>query len=503
MSPPRDRESSATEVLIVAGERGEELAEILRRVGHTPVVADGVSAARKLIGRRFFAVAVAEADLADGSAVDLATGSGSLPLIVVDLGASAETVATAGVDLVLRPGSDQELRSVLPAAVGAAAAGSRRVAALEARLRRLQRYEAVGALAGGITHEFNNILYVIMGFAELAQMRAASGRPVDAQLAEVVKATGLAKDLVAQLLALIRSSEQERRALLLQPTVKETLKLVRAGLPSSVEVEHHVDANCGPVVADPAQIYQLVLTMCILSSRSLPDFRGVLEVRMQPVDLDAGDARRRGVGGQSEYVQLLVTTAQVDGADGLLRTEQPEDQARRDELEVLDQIVTAHGGHLQVAGSDGGRSQTEVLLPVERPATRVGSPTEDALPRGSEHILCVDDDVAVREMLEQLLTALGYRVTAVASGASAIQLLEDSGADVDLLLTDQSMPGLSGAEIIEAGRTIRPELPTILCTGFAEQIDGGQAARHGVDRVVAKPVGAAVLARSLRELLDG
>ena len=364
--------------------------------------------------------------------------------------------------------------------------------------------EAIGQLTGGIAHDFNNILTSIMGYLVLGQERAL--RLADAtlmrQLASAQQASQRARDLVAQMLAFARRQQGERRRVALAQVVQQSLQLLRSVLPTSVTVDAapSVDDGSLHVDADPVQLEQVLLNLCINARDAIAE-HGWIRVRLQPAVGGWHCASCRKQVGSGPWVALSV----ADSGSGVA----PETLERLFEpffttkevghgsgmgLAIVHGIVHEHGGHIDVQTSAGIGTEFRVLLPlagpaaVEPPPARVlpGIATES--PRLSGRAMVVEDDVMVGDFMAELLGGWGLEVVLLRDPLAAATWIEDSDNALDLLITDQTMPGLTGLELSQRASAARPGLPVLLYTGNAEVADAAETRARGVRAVLRKPL---------------
>jgi PAS domain S-box-containing protein len=381
---------------------------------------------------------------------------------------------------------------------------------LEQRLSQAQKMEAIGTLAGGIAHDFNNILSIITGYVEVALLKIPPGGPEREYLRQVLAAGERAAHLVAQILTFSRQAESKPVPCELSPIVKETVKFMRSSLPANIEIREHFEP-VGMVVADPTQIHQVVMNLCTNAFHAMEARDGVLEVGLAEVGIEAEEQPQYGLA-KGRYACLTVS----DSGTGI----PPEIRDRIFEpyfttkaagkgtglgLAVVHGIVTKAGGQIKVCSEIGAGTTFHVFLPVaEHPETGQGpTPSDDPLPRGSERVLLVDDEPQIVAMLRESLEALGYRVTATASSEEAQRLFAEDPGRFDLVITDLSMPRLSGVTLVRELRSMRPGIPVILCTGFSQGLTEERLSDLGVGAVLMKPVPRARLAGEVRRVLDG
>ena len=371
-------------------------------------------------------------------------------------------------------------------------------AELEHHLRQAQKMEALGTLAGGIAHDFNNILTPVIAHAELALLQLPPDAPPRDDIVNIVEAAGRAKDLVRQILLMTRRElDSPLIPVPLGPLVNEALKLIRASLPSTIEIRTEIAPSCGPVLGVPSQIHQVLLNLCTNAGHAMEGTGGVLTVALRPVQREAGDTwlslsiRDTGPGipkGLQERIfEPYFTTKAAGRGSGL-------------GLAVVHGIVTKMGGQIRVESEEGAGATFEVLLPQ---TTRDGRSQESAranLPRGrGQHVVLVDDEPALRRVVQRLVESLGYRVSAYGSAADAIEAFASPDFHADALITDYTMPGMTGLDLAIRLLAQCPGLPILLATGFAAAIDADVARSHGLRDVVMKPYDM----RRLAEALEG
>jgi signal transduction histidine kinase/ActR/RegA family two-component response regulator len=379
----------------------------------------------------------------------------------------------------------------------------------EAHLRHVQKMEALGTLAGGVAHDFNNILGIIIGYSEIASWRNEAQGGIKKDLDQVLKAAHRAKDLVQQILAFSRASEQEKKPVEISIIAKEALKMLRASLPATIEIRSRF-ANGAAIMGSPTEIHQVLMNLCTNSAHAMREHGGVLEVAVAGVQLDT-DATPLGLQ-PGRYVELAVrdTGSGMDQAtmerifDPFFTTKGPGEGTGLG-LAVVHGIVERHNGVVRVESEPGKGSCFRVLLPaIDKREAPKETPSMAALPRGRERILVVDDEPMLAEVIQEILAGLGYRVDVETSPVEALQVLQKQAAEdaFDLVITDMTMPHLTGADLLRELRSRRLNVPVILCTGFSDQVDAERAAELGMQGFLMKPVVARMLAELVREVLD-
>ncbi|HSW30459.1 MAG TPA: PAS domain S-box protein [Longimicrobiales bacterium] len=382
---------------------------------------------------------------------------------------------------------------------------------LEAHLRRAQKMEAIGTLAGGIAHDFNNILAAILGYGELAHEDAGDPELARAHVAEVLKAGRRAKDLVAQILAISRQGDQAWRPLRLVPIVKEALKLLRASIPTTIEIRTDLRQDAVTVIADATQIHQVLMNLCTNAFHALRARGGVLEVALGCETLGAEEVQLFPELAPGSYAVLRVTD-DGPGIDPALlsRIFEPYFTTKRQGegtglgLAMVHGILTAHGGAVRVESAPGRGSTFRVYLPVSGAAPAEEPRDEKRLRSpGTERLLFVDDEEAICRMARDGLGRLGYAVRTFTDPRKATAVLARNHRAFDAVFTDLAMPGLSGVDFARRVREAAPALPVLMCSGFVEPAQREAAEAAGVRTILAKPLTPDHLAAALRRVLDG
>ena len=381
---------------------------------------------------------------------------------------------------------------------------------LEAQLRQAQKMEAIGTLAGGIAHDFNNILAGIMGYTELALMEISRGQPNKEHLEQVLSCSLRAKKLIEQILSFSRRAEQERKLLQIGPVIKEAMKLLRASLPTTIEIEQELEEGPGTVLADPTQIHQLLMNLCTNAAHAMQERGGVLKVRLERMDLDRESAAEYGELSPGAYNRLSIS----DTGEGMDRetmdrvfepffTTKETGQGTGMGLAVVHGIVKAHGGAITVHSEPGKGSSFQVCLPLkETEAEEEAAAETKPLPTGTERVLFVDDEETLVDIGRHTLELLGYRVTCRTSSIEALEVFKSRPSEFDLVITDQTMPKMTGVDLAQALLAIRPDIPIIVCTGYSARISAQMAEEVGIKRMLMKPLVSREVAQAMREVLE-
>jgi PAS domain S-box-containing protein len=382
-------------------------------------------------------------------------------------------------------------------------------AELEMQLRQVQKMEAIGTLAGGIAHDFNNILAAIMGYAEMALYDVPEGTQGRRNLEQVIKAGYRGKDLVKQIITFSRRSEQERRPMLVSPIIKEILKLLRASLPTTIEIRPSIEAHAGMVLAEPTQIHQVLMNLCSNAAYAMRERGGVLEIRLAEVHTSTDKATLHPGLNPGPYIKLTVS----DTGDGMDRatlerifepfftTKRPGEGTGMG-LAVVHGIVKSYEGAVVVESDPGKGTTFEVFLPRIEGDFLPEVDADVPISTGSERILFVDDEEDLVFMVQQMLERFGYRVVTKANSLEALEVFKAQPDQFALVITDQTMPHMTGADLARELLCIRPDIPIILCTGFSEVITADEAKALGVREFVMKPFTPREITETIRRTLD-
>jgi PAS domain S-box-containing protein len=380
---------------------------------------------------------------------------------------------------------------------------------VEARIAQTQKLEAIGTLAGGIAHDFNNILMAILGYSGLALSEVSAGTPLRDKLQSIYEAGNRAAELTRQILAFSRPTLQVRNVVAVSPIVREVLKLMRASLPSTIEIRESL-ASKAAVLAEPAQIHQVLMNLCTNAGLAMRDAGGVLDVSLSEAEFDASALRPYQGTSPGSFVVIAVRDSGVGMAREILDrifdpffTTRPPGEGSGMGLSVVHGIVRSHGGFLTVRSEPGKGSEFSVHLPVVS-AEAAGAPEIDIpVPQGTERILFVDDEQVLVAMAREMFAGIGYRVTAVTESREALELFLSDPFAYDLVITDITMPGLTGDALVKEMLRVRPDLPIVISTGFSERVSEEQARAIGARAFLLKPYSMKDVATTIRDVLDG
>lgn len=378
---------------------------------------------------------------------------------------------------------------------------------LERQLRQSQKMEAFGALAGGIAHDFNNLLTAILGYTEMAHNELDASSPLKSDLNAVIRAAQRARDLVAQIHMFSRQEEECRSTVRISLVLEQALVVLASGLPPMVTLDSRISHDCGNVLANSAQIQQVLMNLCTNAYQALPEKRGRILVELRPVEVDDAMAdawpelhpgpyvllsvEDNGSGIPPEHVSRLFdpffTTKSLDDGTGL-------------GLAMAHGIVKGHGGSIKVYSEPGRGTRFHVYLPMIEASVSDGTTPE--IPGGKEKILVVDDEEEITNVLARQLERLGYSVVRCTVPEDAMFVLRRQPYIFDAVISDQTMPGITGTEIANEIHGIRADLPVILCSGLVNALGTAELEESHVAAFLPKPVEVAKLASVLRETLD-
>ncbi len=380
----------------------------------------------------------------------------------------------------------------------------------EDRLRQARKMEAIGTLAGGIAHDFNNILGAIRGYADMAKIHAPPDPQLIGNLDQVIVASDRAKNLVKQILAFSRQSNVDPVPLRLGPLVKEGLKMLRSSIPSTISIVEKVDLDRDTVLADPTQLHQVLLNLCTNAYQAMEERGGTLTVVLDNRFVADDDPDMLFSVRSGEYVRLSVSDSGagispeiVDKIFDPYFSTKEIGKGTGMGLAIVHGIVEECGGAIRVETAPDQGTTFRVYFPAvaAQHAEVLQEPVN--IPKGCERILFVDDEAVLVDLGESMLQWLGYQVTVEQSSLRALNLFARDPYLFDLVITDQTMPDLTGRDLAQKILEIRPEMPIILCTGYSDQIDEVSAKNLGIREYLLKPLNVGKLARVIRTVLDG
>ncbi|MDH3604788.1 MAG: ATP-binding protein, partial [Candidatus Tectomicrobia bacterium] len=376
------------------------------------------------------------------------------------------------------------------------------------RLHQAQKMEAIGMLAGGIAHDFNNTLAIILRFTEVAQGQLAPENPVRENLHEVLTAAKRARDLIQQILVFSREHSPERRYFRLTELVYETLTLLRGSIPSTIDIQSKINTTSDTVWAHATQVQQVIMNLCSNAEYVMRASGGLLELCLDEVEVTPMLAADYAEIRPGWYVRLTVRdTGPGIPPDHLSRIFEPffttkaEHEGTGMGLAVVQGIVASHDGAIDVKSMPGQGTTFELYLPQQDDLVVQEDVVEASPPAGQGHILFVDDEAGLASATQILLTDLGYEVSVHTDAQEALTAFRADADAFDLVIADQTMPQLTGQELAQVLRLVRPDIPIILCTGYSHVIDAARAEDQGIDAFLMKPMDIYDLADTIQQVL--
>ncbi|RJP95195.1 MAG: PAS domain S-box protein [Desulfobacteraceae bacterium] len=379
---------------------------------------------------------------------------------------------------------------------------------LAAELQQSRKMEAIGTLAGGIAHDFNNILSAIFGYTELSLHLVFGENVLKQHLTEVLKAASRARDLVKQILAFSRQQENELSDVEPGAVVRETLKFLRSTSPSTIEIRQHINSNGLHIRAKHIQIQQVVMNLCTNAIQSMEKSGGFLEVNLHPVELDTLTLPCSNIV-PGLYVKLSIQDTGYGISPQIMPsifdpyfTTKKIGQGTGLGLSVVHGIIKTLGGGITVQSDIGSGTTFDIYLPAVKSNARGISEIEEELPKGKERILVVDDERIVARANQLRLEQIGYSVAIKTDSEEALELFRENPDGFDLVITDMTMPKMTGDVLAVEMMKIRPGFPVILCTGYSSEISEEMAGKKGIKAFLIKPVALKDLAKIIRKVLD-
>jgi PAS domain S-box-containing protein len=380
---------------------------------------------------------------------------------------------------------------------------------LEERLNHYQKMEAIGTLAGGIAHDFNNILFPIMGYSEMLFEDLPDASPEYIKVQKIYKAAYRAKELTMQILTFSRQAEQEPRSVQFQLIVKEVLKLLRSSIPKDIEILQNIKPGGRPVFADPTKLYQIIMNLCTNAFHAVQESGGQFEVRLDEVEISTDSILGSPGLRSGEYVHLSVSDTGYGIDKEVLPmifdpyfTTKENGKGTGLGLSVTYGIVNDLNGDIKVYSELGKGTTFHVYLPKAETTPLKKRLSGEPIVNGTEHILLVDDEVSIAEMGRQMLEKYGYSVTTYTDSLKALEAFKADSDGFDLVITDMTMPNMTGDILAAEIKNLSASTPIILCTGFSEKISRKKYSIEVIDDFLMKPVNMHTFSRSIRKLLD-
>jgi len=381
---------------------------------------------------------------------------------------------------------------------------------LEEQLRQAQKMQAIGTLAGGIAHDFNNILSVIIGFSQLLEEDAPDSEDIRSEIGGILKACTRAKNLVRQILTFSRQTEGVKQPVRLQPLIAEAVNLLRASIPTTIELKCDVEPNCSPVLADATQIHQVLMNLGTNAYHALRDTGGVIAISLKEKDLTSVAASTRVRLAPGRHAIVTVSDNGIGMSPATLQrifepyfTTKKAGEGTGLGLAIVDSIIEQHGGAIDVTSEPGEGTRFDLFLPICcQPDLEPWDEIKAEKPLGEARVLFVDDEPDIVEVHRSGLQRYGYRVTAFSHPLEALEYFESHSADFDVVVTDLTMPKMTGTELAEKIHALRPDLPLVLCSGFAKSTREVQGKLSGIWEFVEKPIQPEAVGWAIRRVLE-
>ncbi|MCK5794073.1 MAG: response regulator, partial [Anaerolineales bacterium] len=381
--------------------------------------------------------------------------------------------------------------------------------ALKKNMEQAQKMEAVGTLAGGIAHDFNNILTSVLGFTELALNDVEKGTVLEERLQAVHSAGRRARDLVKQILTFARKLDEETKPIQVDIILKETLNLLRPTIPTTIEIKQNINSD-SLIVSAPTQVHQIIMNLCTNAAQAMEDDGGVLSVSLKDIKLGISFTKKYIGLNPGDYLELKISDTGKGIPPKIIEsifepyfTTKAAGEGTGMGLATVHGIVNKCSGEILVQSKLNKGTEFTVYIPICRKRVKTKKHKFGNLPGGSENILVVDDEIQVAKITGLSLTRLGYNVKTLTSSLEALELFRSDPDAFDLVITDMTMPGLTGDKLTNKMLSIKPGLPVILCSGYAKKFAGKETSIKGIRAFAYKPMTSSDLAALVRKVLDG
>lgn len=380
---------------------------------------------------------------------------------------------------------------------------------LQKQIQQKYKMEALGTLAGGVAHDFNNILMPIIVNTEMALWNMLEESPVRDYLKLSLDAAKRGRELVHQIISFSRPTSQKKEPIRISPVIRQALQLLKSTLPSNIKINQYIRSESGMVLANPSQIYQVLINLCSNAADAMGKRGGELGVRLEKVHLDNDGAEEKPDLKTNDYFKLTVSDTGCGMNEEIMdRMFDPFFSTKTKGnktgmgLAVVHGIIKDNGGFINVQSEEGEGTVFEVFLPQVETSFKEVKKEKRQMQGGDERILLVDDDEAILQSLRRALEHLGYRVITKKNGNSALRAFTAQPKSFDLIITDQIMAGILGSDLSQKILSIRPDIPIILCTGYVDKINKKKARDIGIQEFVLKPVNVNEIAQTIRHVLD-
>ena len=381
--------------------------------------------------------------------------------------------------------------------------------ALDLRIRQNQKMEAIGTLAGGIAHDFNNILFPLLGFTEMLQEDLPKDSPLQDNAHEILQAALRAKDLVQQILAFSRQQEQELKPIKIQSILEEALKLLVPSLPKTINIQTEIDPYCGVVLTDGTQIHQVIMNLATNAYHAMQMTGGKLTISLNQIQIKSKPiGLSELIPGNYALLKVIDTGAGIkkDIIDKIFDpyfTTKTQNQGTGLGLSVVKNIVISYNGDIHIYSEPDKGTEVHVYLPIIKKTTEIGisKPLED-IKGGFERVLLIDDEIPIIKMEKRILERLGYQVTSHTNSIEALQAFKENPYQFDLIISDMTMPNMTGLRLANEIKRIRTDIPVIICSGFSDLINIETYKEIGIQGYIPKPVIKSDMAQIIRDVLE-
>ncbi len=379
---------------------------------------------------------------------------------------------------------------------------------IEENLLNARKMDSIGNLAGGIAHDFNNILASVLGYTELALQKAEKGSDIEDDLNEIFTAGKRAKELVRQILTFARKSDEKMSPVHVRKILDEVLNLLRSSIPANIEIKNEIKSD-SYVIANLTQLHQIIMNLCTNAAHAMEDDGGILSVNLRDYKISTRSESNKLDLKPGNYIELSVsdtgTGIPADIIESIFEpyftTKKPEEGTGMG-LAVVQGIIEKIGGKIKVESVQGNGTTFRVYLPVTEQTRLKHVNTHETLPGGTERILLIDDEPAITRISLRNLKNLGYSVTAKTGSPEALALFKSRPEYFDLVISDMTMPGLTGDKLAVELMKIRPDIPIIINTGYSKKFSEEEASKLGIKALIYKPIMRAELAKTVRKVLD-
>lgn len=380
---------------------------------------------------------------------------------------------------------------------------------LEVQLQQAQKMESIGNLAGGIAHDFNNLLFPIIGLSEMLQEDLPEGSPQHKHAKGIFTAGRRAGDLVKQILTFSRQTEHKMTKVRVQTILREVLKLIHSTIPSNIEIHHKIQQDCGAILADPTQIHQIAMNLITNAFHAVEEKNGAIDIELKQITLNDNELPDSLLS-PGQYIRLCVSDNGIGISQNIIHkifepyfTTKKQGKGTGLGLAVVYGIVKEHSGDIKVYSENGKGTSFSIYLPLMKKNDRIEAvDVEPEMVTGNEKILLVDDEAQVANLQGQILSRLGYQVTVKTSSIEALNVFKSETNAFDLVVSDMTMPKMTGDQLAEKLLSIRADIPIIICTGFSEKMNKIRAKEMGVKGFLMKPVTKLEMAQLVRTVLD-